>query len=127
MKTRLDMNKIARGLRAERQGKVPAGGGYFGAMRLLADIETRFRVPAGKDDRTTQRGGSRGISLPYDGERRGDRREGHTHGCDSRPVRRFRRDEPVEGRRLQNVSTTRVESRGFGWTAANETERCNCL
>lgn len=47
MKARLDMNKIARGLRAERKGKVFAGGGYFGAMQLLADIETRFRVPAG--------------------------------------------------------------------------------
>lgn len=47
MKTRLDMNKIARGLRAERKGKVSAPGGYFGAMQLLADIETRFRVPAG--------------------------------------------------------------------------------
>ena len=47
MKARLDMNKIARGLRAERKGKVFAGGGYFGAMQLFADIETRFRVPAG--------------------------------------------------------------------------------
>ena len=47
MKARLDMNKIARGLRAERRGEVSAGGGYFGAMQLLADIETRFRVPAG--------------------------------------------------------------------------------
>lgn len=47
MKTRLDMNKIARGLRAKRQGKVTTRGGYFGAMQLLADIETRFRVPAG--------------------------------------------------------------------------------
>jgi hypothetical protein len=47
MKPRLDMNKIARGLRAERKGKVSAGGGYFGAMQLLADIETRFRVPVG--------------------------------------------------------------------------------
>ena len=47
MKARLDMNKIARGLRAERKGKVFAGGGYFGAMQLLADIETRFRVPGG--------------------------------------------------------------------------------
>jgi hypothetical protein len=46
MKTRLDMNKFARGLRAERKGKA-AGGGYFGAMHLLADIETRFRVPVG--------------------------------------------------------------------------------
>ncbi len=47
MKVHLDMNKIARGLRAEPKGKVAAGGGYFGAMQLLADIETRFRVPAG--------------------------------------------------------------------------------
>lgn len=47
MKPRLDMNKIARGLRAEREGKVSARGGYFGAMQLLADIETRFRVPVG--------------------------------------------------------------------------------
>jgi hypothetical protein len=47
MQTRLDMNRIASGLRAERKGKVLARGGYFGAMQLLADIETRFRVPAG--------------------------------------------------------------------------------
>jgi hypothetical protein len=47
MKPHLDMAKIARGLRAERKGKVSAGGGYFGAMQLLADIETRLRVPAG--------------------------------------------------------------------------------
>ena len=47
MKARLDMNKIARGLRAERKGKVSAGGGYFGAMQLHADIEARFRVPVG--------------------------------------------------------------------------------
>ena len=47
MKTRLDMNKIAKGLGAERRGKVAASGGYFGAMQLLADIEARFRVPPG--------------------------------------------------------------------------------
>lgn len=47
MKTQLDMGKIARGLGAERRGKVSAFGGYFGAMQLLADIETRFRVPSG--------------------------------------------------------------------------------
>jgi len=41
------MDKIARGLRAERKGRVSAGGGYFGAMQLLAEIETRFRVPVG--------------------------------------------------------------------------------
>ncbi len=47
MKMRLDMDKIARGLGAERRGKVPASGGYFGALQLLADIGTRFRVPSG--------------------------------------------------------------------------------
>ena len=47
MKTQLDMDKIARGLGAERRGKIAASGGYFGAMQLLADIVTRFRVPSG--------------------------------------------------------------------------------
>src|ERR1700680_3551777 len=47
MKTRPNMDKIARGLGAERRGKVAAAGGYFGALQLLADIEARFRVPSG--------------------------------------------------------------------------------
>jgi hypothetical protein len=47
MKMQLDMDKIAKGLRAEKRGKVVAGGGYFGAIQLLADIEARFRVPSG--------------------------------------------------------------------------------
>jgi hypothetical protein len=47
MKPHLDMDKIARGLRAERKGKASARGGYFGAMQLLADLETRLRVPVG--------------------------------------------------------------------------------
>jgi hypothetical protein len=47
MKTQLDMDKIAKGLGAERRGKVAAGGGYIGAMQVLADIEARFRVPSG--------------------------------------------------------------------------------
>jgi hypothetical protein len=47
MKTHLDMDKIAKGLRAEKRGKVVPGGGYFGAIQLLADIEARFRVPSG--------------------------------------------------------------------------------
>ena len=46
MKTQLDMDKIARGLGAERKGKVASSGGHFGAMQLLADIEARFRAPA---------------------------------------------------------------------------------
>jgi hypothetical protein len=44
---KLDMDKIVRGLDAERRGKVAAAGGYFGALQLLADIEARFRVPSG--------------------------------------------------------------------------------
>lgn len=59
MKPRLDMNKIARGLGAERKGKIAATGGYFGAMQLLADVEARFRVPTGggrpTDPRWTER------------------------------------------------------------------------
>src|SRR3989442_14598718 len=47
MKPQLNMDKIAKGLGPERQGKVAATGGYFGAMQLLADIEARFRVPSG--------------------------------------------------------------------------------
>jgi hypothetical protein len=48
MKMQLDMDRIARGLGAERRGKIAARGGYFGAMQLLADIEARFRVPSGR-------------------------------------------------------------------------------
>lgn len=47
MKVQLDMNKIAKGLGAERRGKAAASGGYFGALQLLADIRARFRVPTG--------------------------------------------------------------------------------
>jgi hypothetical protein len=47
MTTKVDMDKIARGLGAERKGKVSSSGGYFGALQLLAEIETRLRVPAG--------------------------------------------------------------------------------
>ena len=46
MKRRLDMDKIARRLGAERRGKVSAKGGYFGALQVLADVEAMFRVPA---------------------------------------------------------------------------------
>ena len=59
MKKRLDMAKIARGLGAERRGKVSAKGGYFGAMQVLANVEATFRVPAGggrpTDPRWTER------------------------------------------------------------------------
>lgn len=59
MKAQLDMDRIAKGLGAERLGKVDSTGGYFGAVQLLADIETRFRVPSGggrpTDPRWTER------------------------------------------------------------------------
>jgi hypothetical protein len=59
MKARLDMDKIAAGLGAERKGKILATGGYFGAMQVLADIEARFLAPAGggrpTDPRWTER------------------------------------------------------------------------
>jgi hypothetical protein len=59
MKTRLDMDKIAKGLGAERRGKVSVTAGYFGALQLLAEVEARFRVPAGggrpTDPRWTER------------------------------------------------------------------------
>lgn len=45
MKKTLDMAKIAKGLGAERRGKVRARGGHFGALGLVADVQTRFRVP----------------------------------------------------------------------------------
>ncbi len=59
MKRQLDMDKIAKGLGAERRGKVSAKGGYFGSMQLLADVEAKFRIPAGggrpTDPRWTER------------------------------------------------------------------------
>lgn len=55
----LNMDKIAKGLGAERRGKAPAAGGYFGALQLLADVEAKFRVPEGggraTDPRWTER------------------------------------------------------------------------
>ena len=59
MKAQLDMDKIARALGAVRKGKVRSGGGYFGALELLADVRERFRVPKGggrpTDPRWTER------------------------------------------------------------------------
>src|SRR6266851_5479016 len=55
MKRQLDMDKIAKGLGAQRSGKVGISGGYFGAMQLLADIEARLRVPARGGRRTDPR------------------------------------------------------------------------
>jgi len=43
----LDLDKIARGLRAERRGSRAARSGYFAAAQLGAAVLERFRVPAG--------------------------------------------------------------------------------
>ncbi len=47
MKPKLNMDKIARGLRAERRGEVRATGGYFGALQLVAEVRARFKAPVG--------------------------------------------------------------------------------
>lgn len=45
MKSRPDLDRIAKGLRGERRGAVTTKGGYFGAMGLAADVSARFKVP----------------------------------------------------------------------------------
>src|SRR6516164_8704951 len=47
MGANLDMGQIAKGLGAERRGKVSSRGGYFGALQLAAEVTSRFRVPEG--------------------------------------------------------------------------------
>src|SRR5437763_1642182 len=47
MSAPLDMERIAKELRAERCGKVAPRGGYFGALQLAAEVAARFRVPEG--------------------------------------------------------------------------------
>jgi hypothetical protein len=44
---KLDAKKIAKALGAEHRGKVAAKGGHFGAMQLVAEIQSRFQVPQG--------------------------------------------------------------------------------
>ena len=51
MKVHLDMNKIARGLRAERKGKVVAGGGYFGRRNSLPTSRRVFACPPAEAER----------------------------------------------------------------------------
>ena len=43
---KLDMDKIAKGLGAERRGRIYASGGHFGAMLLVAEVQARFRSPS---------------------------------------------------------------------------------
>ncbi len=42
------MNKIAKGLGAERRGNVTPTGGYFGALQVLADVEAQFGSAVGR-------------------------------------------------------------------------------
>ena len=44
MDATLDMARIARELGAVRRGKVAAGGGYFGALQLAAEVASSFQV-----------------------------------------------------------------------------------
>ena len=46
-KISLHWDKIARGLGADHIGHVHASGGYFGALQLVAEVQARFRAPAG--------------------------------------------------------------------------------
>lgn len=46
-KPKLDMDKIAKTLGAERKGCVAAEGGYFGALQLVSDVRARFVAPSG--------------------------------------------------------------------------------
>lgn len=47
MKPRINISRIAKGLGAERRGKVQVSAGYFGGMQLVAEIQARFRIPKG--------------------------------------------------------------------------------
>jgi hypothetical protein len=44
-RSKLDLDKLARGLGADRRGRVKAGAGYFGAAQLAAELAQRLRVP----------------------------------------------------------------------------------
>jgi len=46
-KPKLDMDRIAKALGAERRGEIHASSGHFGAMQLVAEVQARFRAPAG--------------------------------------------------------------------------------
>ena len=46
-KSKLDVKKVAAALGAEHRGKVAARSGHFGAMQLVAEIQSRFQVPPG--------------------------------------------------------------------------------
>jgi hypothetical protein len=50
MKTRLDMEKITKGLGALRRGKVSASAGYFGALQLAALLLERTTEQLSRDE-----------------------------------------------------------------------------
>ena len=58
-KSTLDPKKIAKALGAVDRGKVAASGGHFGALQLVAEIQSRFQVPGAggraTDPRWTER------------------------------------------------------------------------
>lgn len=45
-KPKLNLDKIAAGVGAERRGPVHATSGWFGAAQLVAEVQARFRPPA---------------------------------------------------------------------------------
>jgi hypothetical protein len=59
VKKRLDYDAISRTLGTRRVGKVESRGGYFGALALAAEAESRFRTPSrggrATDPRWTER------------------------------------------------------------------------
>jgi hypothetical protein len=83
MKKQLNMDKIARGLGAERRGKVSAKGGYFGAMQVLADVEATFRVPQGGGRPTDPRWTERRL-VPLAPQTLGASRGDHVQGARAR-------------------------------------------
>jgi hypothetical protein len=46
MSARVNIDKIAKAVGAERRGAVHASSGHFGAMQLAAEIQARFRTPS---------------------------------------------------------------------------------
>ncbi len=54
-KPKLDTEKIAKGLGAQKGGVVYATGGFPGAARLAAEVQARFQVPSGGGRRTDPR------------------------------------------------------------------------
>ena len=65
MKTQLDMDKIAKGLGAERRGKVKGRGGYFGQCSSWPTSRRGSACPREADDQLTPDGPSDGSCLSH--------------------------------------------------------------